>query len=312
MFFGGSFQCSPISADSCPPDVSACAWMVGSHSYSPKLSPLFRSDDHAKQLSPARRVRSSFVAAAFRPASLVFQVPHSLCLMQPSGARSSCCKISRMNTCAKTVGGVPPVQGIWITRQIQSESGRARDATAGNAKASYDSRKPMRSLTARAVFYSLLIVGAIGWTSAALAPGASAFAPSASAFAKDKPLVFKSIESALLRVNDAPPKDWGVYRTGKKNDPLLLQIRNRFLLLEINQHQVFEIDPAKIERKAGELLWSLSDRPDKPLATSDWTVDDIGAAFIVKVRLQRENALVDLQLPHPPNVGDLPDRPPAQ
>jgi len=178
----------------------------------------------------------------------------------------------------------------------------------------------MRSLTASAVFYSLLILGAIGGTgAAALTPGASAFAPtisafapSASAFAKDKPLAFKSIENALLRVNDAPPKDWEVYRTGKKNEPLLLQIGNRFLLLETSGHQVFELDSSKIEHKTGELLWSPSDRPDKPLATSDWTVDDIGAAFVVKVKLQSENALVDLQIPHPPNVGELPNRPPAQ
>jgi len=142
----------------------------------------------------------------------------------------------------------------------------------------------MRSLTASAVFYSLLMLGAIGGTgAAALTHRASAFAPTISAFAKDKPLAFKPIENALLRVNDAPPKDWEVYRTGKKNEPLLLQIGNRFLLLETNQHQVFELDPAKIEHKTGELLWSPSDRPDKPRATSEWTVDDIGAAFVVKV-----------------------------
>ena len=51
MFFGGSFRCSLISAGSCPPDVSACSGMVGSHDLLPKLSPLFRSEDHAKQLS---------------------------------------------------------------------------------------------------------------------------------------------------------------------------------------------------------------------------------------------------------------------
>jgi hypothetical protein len=171
----------------------------------------------------------------------------------------------------------------------------------------------MRSPTASAVFYSLLIFGAICATgAAALTPGAGAFTPTITAFAEDKPLAFKSIENALLRVNDAPPKDWEVYRTGKKNEPLLLQIGNRFLLLETNQHQVFELDPAKIEHKTGELLWSPSDRPEKPLATSDWTVDDIGAAFVVKIKLQSENALVDLQLPHPPNVGDLPNRLPAQ
>jgi hypothetical protein len=170
----------------------------------------------------------------------------------------------------------------------------------------------MRGLVANAAFYSFLILGAIGAFGAAeIAPGLRTLV-SAGALAKDKPLAFKPIERALLRVNDAPPKDWEVYRTGKKNEPLLLQIGNRFLLLEINQHQVFALDPMNIEHKTGELLWSLSDRPDKPLATSDWTVDDIGAAFVVKVKLQSENALVDLQLPHPPNVGDLPDRPAAQ
>lgn len=164
----------------------------------------------------------------------------------------------------------------------------------------------MRGLTARAILYSVLIVGAIAWM------GVAALAPGAIALAKDKPLAFKPIEDALLRVNDAPPKDWEVYRAGKKNEPLLLKWGNRFLLLEINGRQVFELDPSKIDHKTGEILWSPTDRPDKPLATSDWTVDDIGAAFVVKVKLQSENALVDLQLPHPPNVGDLPSRPPGE
>src|SRR5579863_2057047 len=49
MFFGGSFRCSPVSADFCPPDGSACAGMVGSHGIPPKPSPLFRSEDHAQR-----------------------------------------------------------------------------------------------------------------------------------------------------------------------------------------------------------------------------------------------------------------------
>ena len=48
-------------------------------------------------------------------------------------------------------------------------------------------------------------------------------------------------------------------------------------------NQIFEIDPSKLDRKSNEVLWSPADRPDKPLATSDWVVDDIGAAFTVKV-----------------------------
>jgi len=131
------------------------------------------------------------------------------------------------------------------------------------------------------------------------------------ALAKDKPLSWKSIDEALLRVNDAPPKEWEVYRTGKKNDPLILQLGSRFLLVESHDHRIFDLDPAKVERKKDEVLWSLSDRPAEALATSDWVVDDIGAAFAIQVKLEKENARFDLQLPHPQDVGDLPAHPPA-
>ena len=156
----------------------------------------------------------------------------------------------------------------------------------------------MRVLAASAALLSLAIMGAT-------------YEFAAGALAKDKPLSWKPIENALLRVNDAPPKEWGVYRSGKKNEPLLLQIGSRFLLIETRDRQVFELDPSKIERKSGEILWSPADRPAKPLASSNWVADDIGAAFIIKVKLDDESALVDLQLPHPPNVGSLPQRAPT-
>jgi len=129
--------------------------------------------------------------------------------------------------------------------------------------------------------------------------------------AKDKPLSWKPIDEALLRVNDAPPKEWEIYRSGKKNDPLILQLGSRFLLIESHDHRIFELDAAKVERKKDELLWSLSDRPAEALATSDWVVDDIGAAFAIQVKLEKDNASFDLQLPHPQEVGDLPAHPPA-
>jgi len=168
-------------------------------------------------------------------------------------------------------------------------------------------RKIIRTLSGSVALLALTILGAVnGSGTRAFTPGAGGFA--ASAFAKDKPLSWKPIEDALLRVNDSPPKEWGIYRTGKKNEPLVLQMGSRFLFIDAHDRQVFELDPSKIERKSGELLWSLTDRPAKPLATSDWVVDDIGAAFVVRVRLGGENALLDLQIPHPPDVGSLPQR----
>src|SRR5437879_11777828 len=86
-----------------------------------------------------------------------------------------------------------------------------------------------------------------------LAPGAAS--------AKDKPLSWKPVEDALLRVNDAPPKEWEVYRAGKKNEPLLLQIGNRLLLMETHDRKVFQLDPSKTERTTGEILSSPPDQP---------------------------------------------------
>ena len=76
MFFGGSFRCSPISADSCPLDVSACAGMVGSHGLSPKLSPLFRSEDHARQLSNCNS-QTSAIKALFALSPAESAHPHN-------------------------------------------------------------------------------------------------------------------------------------------------------------------------------------------------------------------------------------------
>jgi hypothetical protein len=132
------------------------------------------------------------------------------------------------------------------------------------------------------------------------------FAPALQA--KDKPVSWKSISDALLRVNDEPLKDWNVYQAGKKNDPLLLQLGTRFLLLEVRDQKMFEIDPSTIKHSSDEVVWDPSDHPAKPLATSEWTTRDVGAAYRISIKLDSESRVLDLQLPHPLNIGDLPAR----
>ena len=126
--------------------------------------------------------------------------------------------------------------------------------------------------------------------------------------AKSKPVAWKVIDDALLRVNGSPVKDWGVYQAGRKTDPLLLQMGNRFLLVEIHERRLFELDPSKIEHKAGELVWDPADCPATPLVTSDWVEHDVGGAFQIGAKIDSESRSLDLQLPHPPNIGDLPAR----
>jgi hypothetical protein len=120
----------------------------------------------------------------------------------------------------------------------------------------------------------------------------------AGAFAKDKPAAWKVIDDALFRVNDTPVKEWGVYQTGKKRDPLLIQMNRRFLLVKIHDHQIFEVDPAKVQAKADELLWDPAAHSGQPLPTSDWDVDDTESVYRIRAKISSEDLLLDIELPH--------------
>jgi hypothetical protein len=124
-------------------------------------------------------------------------------------------------------------------------------------------------------------------------------------FAADKPVAWKPIPQALLRVDDQPIKNWNVYMENKKGDPLLLQMGNRFLLIQVHARKIFELAPAKIEHKGAELLWDPANLPAEPLATSNWIIRDVGFAYRIDARLVAENHVVDLQLPHPMDLRYL-------
>lgn len=117
--------------------------------------------------------------------------------------------------------------------------------------------------------------------------------------AKDKAVAWKPIDQVLLRVDDQPVKNWNLYQEGKKSDPLLLAMGNRFLLIEIHDHKIFELAPNTVEHKGSDLMWDPAERPAAPLATTDWLIKDVGLAYRVAFRLEAEKRDYDVQLPHP-------------
>jgi hypothetical protein len=126
-----------------------------------------------------------------------------------------------------------------------------------------------------------------------------------------KPAPWREIKEALLRVNDAPVKEWAVFETGKKRDPLLVQLGDRYLLIAVHDHKLYEIENAKIEHKGGELLLDPGDHPSQSIPTSGWGESDVGTAFRIEIKIEAENRLIVLDLPHPLDIGNLPMRSPT-
>jgi len=127
----------------------------------------------------------------------------------------------------------------------------------------------------------------------------------APAAAKGKTLEWKQADAALLRIDDHPAAEWNLYQVNKKNDLLLLKINARFLLVDVPTHQIFEIDPSKIEHKGDNLRWDTADRPNQPLESSDWLIRDVGDAYRFRVRLVAEGHVLDVQIPHPLDLRSI-------
>jgi hypothetical protein len=115
-------------------------------------------------------------------------------------------------------------------------------------------------------------------------------------------IVWKPIPDALLQIDAHPAKIWNLYRAGKKSDPLLLQLGTRMLVIYVRNQAVYELKPEQFEHKGEDLLWRESDKPEKPLATTDWNTKDIGSAWRLQVKLAAEGRLIDIQIPQVPDL----------
>jgi len=118
---------------------------------------------------------------------------------------------------------------------------------------------------------------------------------------KDK-IVWKSIPDAILQVDSRAPKLWNVFQAGKKFDPLLLQLGSRYLVIYVRNMEVYEIKPEQLGHKGEDLLWRETDKPAKPLATSDWSTKDVGSASRILIKLADEGRIIDIQIPQVPDL----------
>ncbi len=125
----------------------------------------------------------------------------------------------------------------------------------------------------------------------------------ANSYSADKEkIVWKSIPDAILQVDSRAPKVWNVFQAGKKSDPLLLQLGSHYLVIYVRNKEVYEIKPERLGHKGEDLLWRDTDKPAKPVATSDWSTKDVGSASRILLKLAGEGRVIDIQIPQVPDL----------
>jgi hypothetical protein len=129
-----------------------------------------------------------------------------------------------------------------------------------------------------------------------LAVAASSNAQSAKAASDSKKLTWQTLEFAIVRFNDNAPNSWNIYHSEKKG-VLLVRLWKRYLLVNVQDQEVFDIDPEKIKVTGDAVEWSLADIPDKPIDAPDFVSRNVGSMERIRFRLSKNGHMLELQIP---------------
>ena len=112
-----------------------------------------------------------------------------------------------------------------------------------------------------------------------------------------KELTWKPVDFAIVRYNDDAPASWNMYH-GEKKGLILLRLWRRYLFLNVQDQEVYELDPQKVKVLGdNNVEWSASDLPSDPIETSEWKVRDVGPMKRIKFRFGKSGNFLDVQLP---------------
>jgi hypothetical protein len=111
-----------------------------------------------------------------------------------------------------------------------------------------------------------------------------------------KKVTWKSVEFAIVRFNDQAPNSWNIYHSEKKGI-LLVRLWKRYMLVKIQDEEVYDIDPQKITVRGDSAEWSYADIPEKPIEVVEWKERNIGSMQRVTFRFGKNGHVLELQIP---------------
>jgi hypothetical protein len=107
---------------------------------------------------------------------------------------------------------------------------------------------------------------------------------------------WKPVPFAIVHYNEDAPKSWNLYFSSKRG-VLLLRLWKRYLLIDRNTQQVFDVDPEKIVMKGDEIEFSAEENASQPTDITDWRERDVGTMHRLRFRFGEKGSYLDIQTP---------------
>ena len=115
---------------------------------------------------------------------------------------------------------------------------------------------------------------------------------------------WKSVAIAQVKLDDKTPLAFNVYQPEKKKDGrfVLVLLGRRYIELDIKAKLAYSVPVADLQKNGSDLESENFAVPTRLIATSDWTVRDVGPAEQIKLTLGDYGRLLQVDLPHPPDM----------
>jgi hypothetical protein len=115
---------------------------------------------------------------------------------------------------------------------------------------------------------------------------------------------WKAVNLAQVKLEGKTPLAFNVYQPDKKKDShfVLVLLGRRYIELDIKAKLAYSVPITGVQKKGPDIESDNFAVPSRILATSDWSVRDVGPAELIKLTLGDYGRLLEVELPHPPDL----------
>lgn len=133
---------------------------------------------------------------------------------------------------------------------------------------------------------------------------ALAFSFAFSALADSARIHWKVVDGATVKLDGKPPLNWSVYQPEKKKraNLILILLGHRYLAVDTKAKTVYALAPSDVHATGKDFETGDFPHTSKKVPSKKWTMRDIGPAESIQLTLGDYGGVLDIQLPHMPDL----------
>jgi hypothetical protein len=115
---------------------------------------------------------------------------------------------------------------------------------------------------------------------------------------------WKQIPDAQLKLDSKVPLTWNVFQPDKKKlgNLVLVLIGRRYIALDIKARIAYAVVPTDLQAQGKDFESDSLAKPDRVIPSTEWSERDAGPAEIVRLTLGDYGRVLEVQLPHMPDL----------